>query len=288
VRYRPLGQAGGIVSAVSVRLEPDPARRRRVDWYGLIAAALDCGISGFLIEGLDDALAQVLAKAFAAVDRRLLFVGWRCGQAPDPPHALADTIRSALDRTGLGWLDAALVEEDAGEGPPEALQALKAEGLVRRIGLRAGADALEACLGRGGPELVATPYGLASGWRERRLLREASEAGMAVFATSSYPRSVRTLAEAAGKIVPTRKNPLAGVGAYGFLHRTHGWTGEEIALAYALCEPALASVLVRPSSTQHLERLAEVVDRDLPPGLAAQIEMARFSPDAQGADLRRA
>jgi hypothetical protein len=30
----------------------------------------------------------------------------------------------------------------------------------------------------------------------------------------------------------------------------------------------------------HLARLAEVPDRDLPTGVAAQIEMARFSEDA--------
>lgn len=288
MRYRPLGRTAGVISAVSVRLTPGTARSRGADWSALIGAALDSGISGFQLEGLDDALGRALAGTSARVDRRLVFVSWRPDQAMLQPEALEGAVRSLLERTGLGWLDAVLVEAAALEDASAGLEALKAEGLIRRIGFAGDADELEAGLGRGGFELVATPYSLASGWRERRLLREAADTGMTVLAASPYPRTIRALAESASKALPTRRNPLAGVGAYAFLHRTRGWTGEEIALAYALCEPALASVLIRPASIDHLERLAEVVERDLPPGLAAQIEMARFSPEDQGSGLRRA
>ena len=74
-----------------------------------------------------------------------------------------------------------------------------------------------------------------------------------------------------------RKEPLAGIGGYGFLENTPGWTAEEICLAYVLTEPAVTTVRFEVDRIEHLERLAEVPDRDLPTGVAAQIEMARFS-----------
>ena len=57
-----------------------------------------------------------------------------------------------------------------------------------------------------------------------------------------------------------------------------GWTAEEICLAYCLTEPSIASVLVECEDPEHLAALAAVPDRDMPPGLAAQVEMARFAP----------
>jgi hypothetical protein len=69
------------------------------------------------------------------------------------------------------------------------------------------------------------------------------------------------------------------MGSYAFLDRTHGWDAEEICIAYALTEPALATVQIEPASIARLEQLAQIPDREMPPGLAAQIEMARFSPE---------
>ena len=66
--------------------------------------------------------------------------------------------------------------------------------------------------------------------------------------------------------------------SYAFLDATHNWTAEEICLAYALTEPALATVQLFAPSLDRLERLAETPEREMPPGLSAQIEMARWSP----------
>jgi hypothetical protein len=71
-------------------------------------------------------------------------------------------------------------------------------------------------------------------------------------------------------------DPLAGTGTYAFLHETRNWTAEELCLAYALLEPAVSTVLVRAHEPERLAALAAVPDRDLPPGIAAQVEMARF------------
>jgi aryl-alcohol dehydrogenase-like predicted oxidoreductase len=75
-----------------------------------------------------------------------------------------------------------------------------------------------------------------------------------------------------------RKKPkITTRSPYHFLEDTHGWTGEEICLAYALFEPAVTSVQMHADSLERLTRLAAVPERELPTGVAAQIEMARFS-----------
>ena len=76
-------------------------------------------------------------------------------------------------------------------------------------------------------------------------------------------------------------DPFDGIGGYSFLHRTSNWTAEEICLAYTLTEPAVSSAWIETSDMAHFDRLTEVPDRDLPPGLGAQIEMARFSAKEQ-------
>ena len=74
-----------------------------------------------------------------------------------------------------------------------------------------------------------------------------------------------------------RTDPLADVGGYEFLHTTMGWSGEDICLGYALTEPSLSTVRITADSRADVERLAAVVERDMPNGVCAQIEMARFS-----------
>ena len=59
--------------------------------------------------------------------------------------------------------------------------------------------------------------------------------------------------------------------------RTRNWSPEEICLAYALTEPSLATVQIHAERAERLEALAAIPDREMPPGVSAQIEMARFS-----------
>lgn len=299
MRYRALGRTGGTISAISLRLSPGLERRRSRDWAALLRAGLEAGISGFHLDDADAELAEALAKVFTGVDRGLVFVSLRIGEPPavrpGRPGLCAEgldrQVRQVLDRSGLGYLDAIAIEPTAPAEPQgaalAAALALKAEGLVRRLGLQGEAETAEAALAPGVFGFLATPYNLASGWRERRLVREAAAAGVAVFATTPLPSWLRSRDEA-DRPRPRRRNPLAGAGTYAFLRRTAGWTDEEIGVAFALSEPALASVLVEASSAERLERLAAAAERDLPPGLGAQIEMARFSPEAQGAEPRRA
>jgi hypothetical protein len=87
---------------------------------------------------------------------------------------------------------------------------------------------------------------------------------------------------------PSAQSPLAGAGTYAFLERTRNWTAEEICLAHALTEPSLSSVQVSAERSERIEALAAIPDREMPPGVSAQIEMARFSAAANDRKARGA
>ena len=301
MRYRPMGPGGAIVSAVSLSLTADPARPRASDWVTFLYAALESGINAFEVNGADAALTDGLAQALSAVDRRLVCVAWRLarrgsgrGRADEvSPEGLIGEVAEALERTGLGRLDAVLLDEPAVNEPPAeslaALAEMRDSGLVGFIGLAGDADCVDDHVAGGAFDVLGTTFNLTSGWRERNRLRAAGGCETAVIGLNPYPADFITAALAAARKAPRTgawRSPLSGRGTYEFLETTRGWSAEEICLAYALTEPALASVQVAPSSVELLERLAAVTERELPPGLAAQIEMARFSPTLD-AETRR-
>ena len=118
---------------------------------------------------------------------------------------------------------------------------------------------------------------------------------MAILAYGYYPDTISTLKKAAAVNQPKRglfgfgsggrskKDPLAGVGTFAFLHQTPGWDAESICLAHVMTDPAICSVLIQARDEARIERLASVPDRDMPPGLAAQIEMARVGAATRAA-----
>ena len=280
MRYRPLGARGQIVSAVSLILDPTEARRNAAEWVSLIYAALECGISGFEVRDLDTALAEGIGRAFAGVDRKLVFVAMRIHGRRGRPASMAEVgreVQQVLAATRLGYLDAALLGQRAGlkAGTLRELGGLKSADIVRGLGVTGSGESVDALVADGALDVLSTSYSLLSGWAERRLIRDAVASDMAVLGHGFHPHDALT--PLVGRQPKDRANPLAGIGGYGFLDEARDWTAEELCLAYALTEPALATVLVEASSTDHLERMAAVADRDLPSGVAAQIEMARFS-----------
>ena len=67
-----------------------------------------------------------------------------------------------------------------------------------------------------------------------------------------------------------------------------GWTEQQVAIAHALTDTAISTIMVQPVCAPTLEGLAWAVERDLPAGAQAQIEMARFSGPAVEAERGRA
>lgn len=298
MRYRPFGSAGVAVSAITLRLEDEP-RLRAADWRKLIFAALESGINSFEIDGVSPALIEGAAEAFSTVERRLLFIGWRLRGALDralKAQAVHDMIDQALDRTGLGHLDLATLDDpDANAFPAETLEQLKAlrgARLVRLLGVAGAGDKFDAYVASGQFEAMATPFNLASGWIERNRVRSAVGREMAVIGLDYWPETLREAHKASFLPKPSlwrrKTDPLADVGGYDFLRNTPGWNAQQICLAYALTEPSLASVQVTAGSPAEVEALAAITERDLPTGCAAQIEMARFSAQEAAKAKRRA
>jgi hypothetical protein len=151
---------------------------------------------------------------------------------------------------------------------------------VRGVGIASRGDIDPGLLKSGLITAVSSPFNLSSGWAERHRSRHASQHDFAVIGEDFWPQALREGGELAGpkpSLWRRRSDPLADIGGYEFLHATQGWSGEDICLGYALTEPSLSTVRITADTRAEVERLAAVVERDLPNGVCAQIEMARFS-----------
>ncbi len=301
MRFRPFGGAGVAVSSVSLALQDPKGKMKAAEWARLVVSAMEHGVNAFeIVEGTQPLL-EGLAQGLASVERRLVFVGWRCGTTPMQATRSME-FTQAMDRVtnlaNLGHLDLLLFDEPSGEPTPgdiaEAMAyfaPLRDERRVRLFGVRGSGDAIEACIASAAFDALAMPYNLASGWRERHRMKEASRRDMAVIALEPYPQMMRQTVkeskERRSTIWRRASDPLSGSGTYAFLERTPGWTGEEISLSWVLTEPALATVQVNAQDAKRVTALAEVPERDMPAGVAAQIEMARFSPAPAQGDRRR-
>ncbi len=300
MRYRPLGKSGMVVSTISLSISDRAAVARPADWVSLIYAAFENGINSFEVHGDAPGMIDGLSQALRAVERHLVYIAWRVGTRLGPAGvvmrdftagALCRSVDGVLARSGIGYLDAVVLDDpQTQEFSPQALDQLKlmrADGRARMLGVAGQDDALDALLTTGAFDVLYLPYSLTSGWVERRRLKAAVERDMGIIGYDYYPRTFYGASGAAPKqsggwgrpkepAGATRANPLAGAGTYAFLNHTRNWTPEEICLAYALTEPSLSSVQVSAERTDRVEVMAAIPERELPPGVSAQIEMARF------------
>ncbi len=296
MRYRPFGKAGMAISAVTLRLADHP-RMSGKDWRNLIFTALEAGINSFEVHGSSNALLEGVGESLTTIERRLLFVGWRLRSGGEllSAQAIHDLVDTAVERCGLSYVDLVTVDDPGSAFPPTAMAALmglRQSGLIRSLGLASRGEGQDRHLAGGMFDALAAPFNLSSGWAERNRIRAAVARDVAVIGEDFWPQSIR---EREAKPIfkkPSlwrrRTDPLANLGGYDFLDNTAGWTGQELCLGYALTEPSLATVQVITTKRDKLEALAAVVERDLPTGCAAQIEMARFSAEQAAGTKRRA
>ena len=288
MRYRPLDGAGAVVSAISLRLHAGELSPGQV--IAWTHGAVEQGVNFFDVPGDDPELLSAMGEALASVDRDLLAVSVRIGSDRDfSARALQARIVDALRRLKVSYLNAVVLDdprpEDVDAQTLSMLKAARASGRVRMLGVAGADEAMDAYIGLGVFDLLVLPYNLTSGWRERRRLIEAGKRDMAVVGYDPWPEVFRTRSAPgqakpgllARAFRPRPPDPLVGVGTYAFLEQTHGWTSEQICLAYALTDVKLASVQVEAQSLEHLAMLAAVADRELPAATAAQVEMARFA-----------
>jgi aryl-alcohol dehydrogenase-like predicted oxidoreductase len=284
MRYRPFARTGMAVSVLSLELNGEDDRRKPGDWRDLVHAAFEEGINAFEIVSPSPTLMTGFAEGVEAVKRSLLFVGLRADASVDAPRFQA-WVRQVIAEGRLGYLD--LLALNAGVTRDEELLAaailLKEADVARRLAVAGAGELIEEDVESSLFDAVITPYSLLSGWRDRNLVRQSLEKQMGVIGCDPCPEEVESMMESAqARARPgwfKRPRPLAGVGTYAFLGTTHGWTAEQICLAYALTEPSLATVQMAVTGRKHLTALAHVTDRDLPSAASAQIEMARFSAE---------
>jgi hypothetical protein len=273
------------VSALTLRLA-ESSRLRANEWRALIFTALENGINSFQVEGDSPELLKGAAEAFASVERHLLFLTWRIrGDAAVLGQQAVDSLlQSAFETLALDYLDLVLINDPLAPALPPAfeagLRALVEGDALRGLGVASRGDIDPRLLKSGLVTAISSPFNLSSGWAERNRIRHASTHDFAVIGEDFWPQALREGGEIAGpkpSLWRRRSDPLADMGGYEFLHATQGWAGEDICLGYALTEPSLSTVRITADTRADVERLAAVVERDLPNGVCAQIEMARFS-----------
>ena len=294
MRYRPFGASGKAVSAVSLLLRDAPNMGAASAWRSLIIGAMENGINSFEVLAGSEVMALGVGEALSAVERRLIFLGWRLRGSPVgaiTARDVADSVRSALQKTRAGYLDLLMMDETAVEIlTPDAhsyLAELRNSGVCLQIGVAGEGPAVERCIASPVFDVLATSFSLVSDWQTRRRIRDASAANMTLIGCDPFPTGLHAASPVRTETTerPMRRGLLGGrrpdpltssVSAYAFLQDTPGWTHEELCLAYALTEPAFASIQLEAGRADVIERMSAVTDRDLPTGVAAQIEMARF------------
>ena len=302
MRYRPFGLAGQAVSALTLSLGARDIAGGPEAGRELVYSALEAGINSYRLETADPVLAEVLGQALKHVDRKLvqvsLTLGAGDGRRGSDRDFSAEGITSAIDRalhaSGLGYFDLAILDEPGDHELPQstlnALKALRATERVRLLGISGDGGVMDTYVSTGAFDVLATPFHVNATWQIRSRLRAAREGDMAIFVYGYFPDSLNTAKKAASVHVEKKRGlfglggartpkegPLAHAGTFAFLHRTNHWSAEAICLAYALTDPSVSSVMIEASDIERLNTLTQVPDRDMPPGLAAQIEMARVA-----------
>lgn len=308
MRYRPFGATGTSISNVTLSLGMDAVSRGPEAASELIYAALEAGINSYRLESSDPVLAEVVGQALSCVDRKLLVVsltlGRRDGRRSEAgrdfsSESMTHAIDRALHLSGLGWIDLALLERPGELELPQssltALKAMRATGRIRYLGVFGDDQVMDAYVSTGAFDVLATPSNVNSPWRIRSRIRAAQEQDMAILAYDYYPEALSSLKKVEAATQPkkgffglggggrSKSDPLAGAGTFAFLHQTPHWDAESICLAHVMNDPAVASVLIQARDIPRLESLAAIPDRDMPPGLSAQIEMARVGMATQAA-----
>jgi aryl-alcohol dehydrogenase-like predicted oxidoreductase len=295
MRYRPFGRSGMAVSSLSLILSGDE-EHKTAEWLALVHAALEQGVNAFELANPSDTLMAGFAEAIGVVRRTLLFVALRA--RPDVDGQKLDTwVTKVVEGTGieeLNLLNLSADTQDFDESLGAGLR-LRDLGLVRRLGVTGSGSLLQEHVEDPLFDAIELPFSIASGWRDRNLVRTALERQMGVIALDPCPSQIFAEAKQDKKEVRggwfKRPEPLQGAGSHAFLMSTHGWTAEQICFAHVLTEPAVTTVQMPVRDIEHMVSLAEVPDRHLPSQISAQIEMAHFAgerPERRAGDKRRA
>ena len=205
----------------------------------------------------DPAAAPALGEALRVVERRMLVLMLRlCGPHRLDGSAVLSAVEHPLLAGRLQRFDAVIVQDPhrLTDDGWRALATMRDAGRARLVGV--AGDGVDAALGRPEPDLLATSYHLGSAWADRNRMVEATVRRRTVIGEGYYP----TFPSSAGAEAASprrglfglfqRPAPIEKVDGYGFLRSTPKWAADEICLAHALAEPALASVVIEAAAPE--------------------------------------
>jgi hypothetical protein len=287
MRYRSFGDRSATISALTLRLD-DTRRKGSVnDWRDFVFAALEAGVNAFEIGQSSPNMLNGAAEAFASMERRLFMVSWRTSLSGGAIETFNRT-RELAGSLGLAHLDLLILELEAPLRDPGVLADLRESGIARWLAVTAPASILDESIISGQFDGIALPLDPEGGWNERNRIRAASNRGMGVIALS-VSLDVGGSAEDApkGGLLRLFTGRSSSKPAPAFRIDVPGWSEQQVAIAHALTDPCISSVVVQTNCIPTLEGLAWSVERDLPAGAQAQIEMARFSNVVEGPVERR-
>ena len=292
MRFRPLGETGSAVSAITLTLDATLAALGADKVREIVYAALEEGINSFFLDSLDPTLIRTAGEALREVERDLLKVALTVGPLPNgrrdfSTEGLQAVLDAVLNASGLEYFDLLVLDDPAqNELPAQSLKYLRTEASIRRLGIRGSSQVMETYVQSGRFDVLLTPCHIQLDALQRSSMRSAREADMIIYGTDYYPEAllnpvkpVAIVEQAKGLFSLVRKKPVVEEPSnpFFFLHRTDGWEAEELCLAHALLNPSLATVIVRTTQVERLQRLAKTCERDMPVSLPAQLEMARVA-----------
>lgn len=277
----------------------------------LVAQAVDSGINYFNTADVYAAgrSEEILGAALGSRRRHILIAtkcGMRTGRAPihaglSRRHIVA-SCEASLKRLGTDWIDVYLVHRVDPFTPIEetlaALDMLVREGKVRYIGfsnwpawLAAKAIGIQNALGQAAFATCEIYYSLLGRDVEDEFLPFAMDAGL----------GITTWSPLAGGFLTGRYSAMSASGdecrLSGFSPIPFDWTHgsaivdilkqaaasldaspAQVAIAWLLQRPAIASVLLGASSEAQLAANISAVELSLPTGLVAELDAATCSP----------
>jgi aryl-alcohol dehydrogenase-like predicted oxidoreductase len=299
LRYRSFSESGQAISALSLSLDDDSLSPAVLN--ALVVGGLEAGVNCYEARVDDLPALYAIGRATASVERRMVVVGLRVPLDTDSGRRLLDRgtvirmLQEALRTSGLRWIDYLMIEDpQPGEFDAAFRATIEAARQARRlrfVGVRGNSEAVDKLLADAAVDIYAAPYNLRASWITRSRMRTAIHGGLTVIGYDYYPAVVRASVSAPAAESPRRSGFLGfGLGLaraiqvqperpapYHFLDRIREWDADQICLAYALTEPSLCTIQISATSAETVTHLASVVERELPAGVPAQIELARVS-----------
>lgn len=291
MRYRSFGEGGQSISPVLVAVDSEDGDTTT---EAFLAGCLGLGVNAFEARLDDLAAIQALGRTTAGVERSMVIIGLRAAAIAHRDlsrEILIRMLQDALRNTGLRWIDYLIVDDprpgELGASFFMTVEAARQAKRLRYVGVGGDSPTVGDLIESGGVQIYAAPYNLRCSNTVRRRMRQAEAANIMILGYDHYPDAIRQTqslpAAAASGLLKflgfrgPRQAPADEDGPYSFLNYVRGWSAEQICLSYALNEPSLSSTRVKAPDLATIKGLAETAERELPNGLAAQIELARVA-----------